>query len=203
MAVLKVQNPYTIKFGQCSCDGPRELQDPKSPKLLWPKISEPQQGPAERDHVKNIKNRQKCPKYFRHFSRRAKNVKNRQKVSKIFSTLFDNFRAAPVFRPLLGGSDKSSSKVGFGGFQEIGQKVGPRVGFPLRVYSKTLLLDLLFDIFLEIPRNLLLSYFWPTFFSRDFGSCGSRAPLLQYSPKAKKMKKKKTKFLGRTLQAVP
>ena len=39
---------------------------------------------------------------FRHFSRRAKNVKNRQKVSKIF---FDNFRAAPVFRPLLGCSD--------------------------------------------------------------------------------------------------
>ena len=26
-------------------------------------------------------------------------------MSKIFSTLFDNFRAAPVFRPLLGGSD--------------------------------------------------------------------------------------------------
>ena len=42
---------------------------------------------------------------FRHFSRRAKNVKNRQKVSKIFSTLFDIFRAAPVFRPLLGGSE--------------------------------------------------------------------------------------------------
>ena len=35
----------------------------------------------------------------------SKNVKNRQKVSKIFSTLFDNFRAAPVFRPLLGGSE--------------------------------------------------------------------------------------------------
>ena len=32
--------------------------------------------------------------------------KKRQKVSKIFSTLFDNFRAAPVFRPLLGGADK-------------------------------------------------------------------------------------------------
>ena len=38
----------------------------------------------------------------RHFSRRAKNVKNRQKVSNYFSTLLDNFRAAPVFRPLLG-----------------------------------------------------------------------------------------------------
>ena len=42
---------------------------------------------------------------FRHFSRRAKKVKNRQTVSKIFLTLFDNFRAAPVFQPLLGGSD--------------------------------------------------------------------------------------------------
>ena len=42
---------------------------------------------------------------IQHFWRRAKNVKNRQKVSKIFSTLFDNFRAAPVFRPLSGGSD--------------------------------------------------------------------------------------------------
>ena len=31
----------------------------------------------------------------------SKNVKNRQKVSKSFSTLFDTFRAAPFFRPLL------------------------------------------------------------------------------------------------------
>ena len=49
-----------------------------------------------------------CQKYFRHFSTffaQGKNVKNRQKVAKIFSTLFDNFRAAPVFRPLLGGSE--------------------------------------------------------------------------------------------------
>ena len=43
----------------------------------------------------------KCQNVFRQFSRRAKNVKNRQKVSKSFSTLFDNFRAAPFFRPLL------------------------------------------------------------------------------------------------------
>ena len=28
-----------------------------------------------------------------------------EKMSKLFSTLFGNFRAAPVFRPLLGGSD--------------------------------------------------------------------------------------------------
>ena len=48
---------------------------------------------------------------FRQFSRRAKNVKNRQKASKSFSTLFDNFRAAPFFRPLLGGSDKTSVRA--------------------------------------------------------------------------------------------
>ena len=40
------------------------------------------------------------------FSRRAKNVKNRQKIFKSFSTLFDNCRGAPFFRPLLGGSER-------------------------------------------------------------------------------------------------
>ena len=57
---------------------------------------------------KMSKSVEKCQKFFdtfRHFSRRAKNVRNRQKVSQIFSTLFDNFRAAPFFRPLLGGSE--------------------------------------------------------------------------------------------------
>ena len=54
---------------------------------------------------KNIKTRQKVTKCFRQFSRRAKSVKNRQKPSRSFSTLFDNFRAAPFFRLLLGGSD--------------------------------------------------------------------------------------------------
>ena len=48
---------------------------------------------------------------FRHFSRRAKNVKHRQNVSRISSTLFDKFRAAPVFRPLLGGYDRTVSKT--------------------------------------------------------------------------------------------
>ena len=43
---------------------------------------------------------------FRQFSRRAKNVKNRQKVSKKFSTLFDKFRAAPFFRPLLQSAER-------------------------------------------------------------------------------------------------
>ena len=58
-------------------------------------------GPRQKNQ-----NRQKVSNYFRHFSTffaQGKKVKNRQKVSKIFSTLFDNFRAAPVFRPLLGG----------------------------------------------------------------------------------------------------
>ena len=70
-------------------------------------------GPAERGHVKK---RQKSPKRvknifdtFWQFSRRAKNAKNRQKMSKTFWTLFENFRAAPVFRPLLGGSDVSTA----------------------------------------------------------------------------------------------
>ena len=52
----------------------------------------------------------KCQKVFRHFSTifaQAKNVKNRQKASKSFSTLFDNFRAAPFYRPPLGASDIS------------------------------------------------------------------------------------------------
>ena len=72
-------------------------------------VSGPQKGPSERGHVKKRQKSSKSDKNifetFRHFSRRAKNVKNRQKVSKYFSTLFDNFRAAPVFRPLLGGSE--------------------------------------------------------------------------------------------------
>ena len=65
-------------------------------------ISGPQKGPAERGHVKKHQKSSKSVKIFfdtfRHFSRRAKKVKNRQKVSKYFSTLFDNLRAAPVFR---------------------------------------------------------------------------------------------------------
>ena len=48
-------------------------------------VSGPQKGPAERGHVKKVKI-----------------VKNCQKD---ISTLFDNFRAAPVFRPFFGGSD--------------------------------------------------------------------------------------------------
>ena len=74
-------------------------------------LSGPQKGPAERGHVKKRQKSSKSVKNifdtFRQFSRRAKNVKNRQKVSKYFSTLFDNFCAAPVFRPLLGGSESS------------------------------------------------------------------------------------------------
>ena len=62
-------------------------------------------GPCQ----KTSKATKKCQKYFRQFSRRATTVKNCQKVSKVFSTLFDNFLAAPVFRPLLGGSEYSVS----------------------------------------------------------------------------------------------
>ena len=63
-------------------------------------------GPRQK-RQKSSKSVKKCFETFRQFSRRAKSVKNRQKVSKIFSTLFDNFHAAPVFRPLLGGSDST------------------------------------------------------------------------------------------------
>ena len=67
-------------------------------------VSGLQKGPAERGHVKK-KIVKKFFVTFRQFSRRAKNVKNRQKASKSFSTPFDNFRAAPFFRPLLVGSN--------------------------------------------------------------------------------------------------
>ena len=50
----------------------------------------------------------KCRKYFRHFSTIFTQGKKRQKSSKNLKIIFDNFeifRAAPVFRPTLGGSD--------------------------------------------------------------------------------------------------
>ena len=61
------------------------------------KFSGPQKGPAERGHVKK---RQKCEDKFQHFRQfwQGKKVKNRQKVSR---RIFDNFRAAPIFRHLL------------------------------------------------------------------------------------------------------
>ena len=51
----------------------------------------------------------------------SKNVKNRQKASKSFSTLFENFRAAPFFRPLLQAAEKISPKT---------PKWGPQNEFP-------------------------------------------------------------------------
>ena len=48
----------------------------------------------------------KCQKYFRHFSTFFAQGKKRQKSSKSVKN-FDNFRVAPVFRPLLGGSESS------------------------------------------------------------------------------------------------
>ena len=59
---------------------------------------------------KNVKNRQKVSKYFRHFSTFFAQGKTRQKSSKsvkLFLTLFDNFLVAPVFRPLLGDSERN------------------------------------------------------------------------------------------------
>ena len=69
-------------------------------------------GAGGKGHVKKRQKSSKSVKKFfdtfRQFSRRAKIVKNRQKVSKSFPTLFDNFYAAPLCRPLLGGSDGST-----------------------------------------------------------------------------------------------
>ena len=65
-------------------------------------------GPRQKTS-KIVKSFKKFFDTFRQLSRRAKNVKNRQKASKFFSTLFDNFRAAPFFRPLLGGADFPST----------------------------------------------------------------------------------------------
>ena len=81
------KNPGTIpwKFRSCSVD--RKRGQWKGATSKKPKI------------VKNIFD------IFRQFSRRAKSVKNDLKVSKVFSTLFDSFQTAPVFRPLLGGSE--------------------------------------------------------------------------------------------------
>ena len=65
----------------------------------------------------HVEKRQKCQNVFvRHFSRRARIVK---KCQKYFSTLFDNFRATPIFRPLLGPvrcSGPKTPKLGKEGF---------------------------------------------------------------------------------------
>ena len=79
---------------------------PNNPPLLSAECKRGRRkGATSKKTSKSSKSVKKFFDIFRQFSRRAKNVKNRQKVSKSFSTLFDNFRAAPVFRPLLGGSD--------------------------------------------------------------------------------------------------
>ena len=92
---------------------PEKMQNEISPDFFFefsPRtlLSGPQKGAAERGHVKKSQSPKSIKNLFdtfRHFSCRAKNVKNRQNVSKIFWALFDNFCAAPVFRPLLGGPD--------------------------------------------------------------------------------------------------
>ena len=72
---------------------------------------------------------------------------------------------------------KSSSKVGFGENLNVGQKVGPEVGFSFLPLQENPLPDLTFDLLWDFPRNLSLSYFRPTDFG-DCGSCGSRGPSL-------------------------
>ena len=70
------------------------------------RISGLQKGPAERGHVKK---RQKVSKSF---STLFDHFRAGQKTSKIVKKIFDTFRQfsrrAPFFRPLLGGSDRST-----------------------------------------------------------------------------------------------
>ena len=69
-------------------------------------ISGLQKGPAARGHVKKTsKIVKKCQTVFRHFSTIFAQGEKRQKSSKTVKKFFDTFRAAPFFRPLLGGSD--------------------------------------------------------------------------------------------------
>ena len=67
---------------------------------------------------------------FTVFRAGRKTSKNFQKVSKIFSTFFNSFRAAPVFRPLLGGSEKSSLNIKFLGGMSRGRPGGYPGGRP-------------------------------------------------------------------------
>ena len=81
--------------------------------FLAPNISGPQKGPVEKGpRQKTSKIAKKCQDKFRHFWTIFAQGKKRRKASKIFATLFDKFRAAPIFRPLLGGgSDNKSPEV--------------------------------------------------------------------------------------------
>ena len=58
-------------------------------------------GQKSSKSVKNI---------FRHSSRMFAQGENRQKCQKHVSALLDNFRAAPIFLPLLGGSERQRGR---------------------------------------------------------------------------------------------
>ena len=81
----------------------------KIPGLSRDNLSGLEKGPAERGHVKN---RQKVSRHFSTFFAKGKKTsKIVKKCQKYFSTLFDNFRAAPVFRLLLGVSVRDSLTI--------------------------------------------------------------------------------------------
>ena len=62
-------------------------------------------------------------------------------------------------------SEKKLEKAGTFDFKKHpASKVGLEVDFPLLLYRNALLPDLLFDLFREVPQNLLLRYFWIHFF---------------------------------------
>ena len=64
----------------------------------------PQKGPAKRGHVKTSKIVKHLFWHFSTLSRRANNVKNYIKI------FFEDFRAAPILRPLLEGSHMNKNK---------------------------------------------------------------------------------------------
>ena len=71
---------------------------------------------------------------FRQLSRRAK---KRQKSPKSLKNLFDNFRAAPVFRPLLSESGRGEWKTqgGWNTYRKFGEKPLPQNVFGPPTYN--------------------------------------------------------------------
>ena len=81
---------------------PAPLTDPCRPK---PNFSGLQKGPAETGHVQKRQKLSKIILTFFDSFHTGKKRQNRQRVSNISFDTFDNFRAAPLFRPLLAGSE--------------------------------------------------------------------------------------------------
>ena len=79
-------------------------------------VSGLQKGPAERGHVKN---RRKVSKMFSTLFDIFRAWQKTSKIVKSVKNVFDNFRAAPVFRPLLGGPGFGTRAMDFRAPQAI------------------------------------------------------------------------------------